>query len=288
MLNLRRFVPRLATAYGQFSKDECSLAAAGIAYYVALSFFPLLLVLVAGLGVVLEGTATGQDARKQLLDAISQQASPDLANQVGRALQNAGDQASAGGPIGFVILLISAVAIFAQVDAAFDRIWNVKPGPDEGWVTWLGRRLFKRVKSLLMLIGLGAFVLMVMVASMVWTAVQAAIEPNFAISPNVRWASSLGINVALNLFAFTVFYFTMPKARVRWLEALRGGIVAAILWEVGRQALSAYLLRLNYPSAYGIIGSFIAIMLWAYYAMLILLYGAQYVRVLGEERADGK
>ncbi len=90
MPNLRRFVPRLATAYGRFSKDECSLAAAGIAYYVALSFFPLLLVLVAGLGLVLEGTAAGQDVRKELLSAISQQASPDLANQVGRTLQVAG------------------------------------------------------------------------------------------------------------------------------------------------------------------------------------------------------
>ncbi len=284
MPNLRRFVPRLATAYGRFSHDECSLAAAGIAYYVALSFFPLLLVLVAGLGLVLEGTAAGQDARNELLGAISQQASPDLANQVGKTLQVAGERAPAGGPIGFVILVFSAIAIFAQVDAAFDRIWNVKPAPDEGWVTWLGRRLFKRVKSLLMLVGLGAFVLLVMVASMVWSAVQARIEPTLDINPNVRWALSLSINLALNLFAFTVFYFTMPKTRVRWQEALRGGIVAALLWEVGRQALSAYLLRLNYPSAYGIIGSFIAIMLWAYYAMVILLYGAEYVRVLGEER----
>lgn len=64
---------------------------------------------------------------------------------------------------------------------------------------------------------------------------------------------------------------------------LRGGVLAAVLWEVGRQTLTAYFLHLNYPSAYGIIGSFIAVMLWAYYAALVILFGAEYVRVLREE-----
>ena len=54
--------------------------------------------------------------------------------------------------------------------------------------------------------------------------------------------------------------------------------------KLGRQALSAYVLHLNYPSAYGIIGSFIAVMLWAYYAALVMLFGGEYVRVIGEER----
>jgi membrane protein len=44
------------------------------------------------------------------------------------------------------------------------------------------------------------------------------------------------------------------------------------------------MLHLNYPTAYGIIGSFIVVMLWAYYAALVLLFGAEYVRVVEEER----
>jgi membrane protein len=63
-------------------------------------------------------------------------------------------------------------------------------------------------------------------------------------------------------------------------------MLAAVLWELGRQALTAYFLHLNYPSAYGIIGSFIAVMLWAFYASVVLLFGAEYVRVLREEAAE--
>jgi membrane protein len=76
----------------------------------------------------------------------------------------------------------------------------------------------------------------------------------------------------------------LPKPYIRWGEALRGAVLTAILWEAGRQALAAYLLRLNYPSAYGVVGSFLAVMLWAYYGSLVILFGAEYVRVLREER----
>ena len=86
MTILRTFLRRLYAAGLRFSNDDGELYAAAVAYYVALSFFPLLLVLVASLGLVLEWTAAGQDARAELLTAIRQQASPDLAIQVDRAL----------------------------------------------------------------------------------------------------------------------------------------------------------------------------------------------------------
>ena len=53
----RKLARRLWHAHLGFQDHEGVLSAAGIAYYVALSFFPLLLVLVAGLGWVLQWTA---------------------------------------------------------------------------------------------------------------------------------------------------------------------------------------------------------------------------------------
>jgi membrane protein len=59
--------------------------------------------------------------------------------------------------------------------------------------------------------------------------------------------------------------------------------VASALWELGRQLLAAYVVGDKLPSAYGLIGSFIAIMLWTYYAMLVVLFGAAYTRVVNDE-----
>jgi membrane protein len=271
-----------------FQEHDGTLSAAGIAYYVALALFPLLLVLVAGLGWIFEWTDFGQDVQKQLLTAIEQQVSPNLAEQVGRMLQIVSDRAGTSGPIGFVVLVISAVAIFAQVDSAFDRIWTVPTDPHQSWGEWIGRLLLARLKALGMLMSVGAFIVAVMIASLVWSGMQKAVEPAIQSGPWGQWFSNLFINLALNLVAFTAIYKFVPRVRIRWRSALRGGIVAAVLWEIGRQALAAYLLRLNYPTAYGVIGSFLAIMLWAYYASLVLLYGAEYLRVISDETYSGR
>jgi membrane protein len=280
----RKFARRLWLAHLGFQDHEGVLSAAGIAYYVALSFFPLLLVLVAGLGTVLAWTETGQEAQQELLTAIAHQASPDLAEQVGRSLEAVKQRAPSGGPIGFFVLVISAIAIFAQLDAAFDRIWRLPADPHATWLDWVERLVFQRLKALGMLIGVGGFIVLVMVTSMVWSGIEKSLEPQLSVGPWFHWASSLWINLLLNWIAFTMIYRVVPKHVIRWRDAVRGGILSALLWEAGRQALAAYLLHLNYPSAYGIIGSFIAVMLWAYYAALVVLFGAEYVRVISEER----
>jgi len=283
---LRKIGRRLWATYQGFQEHEGTLSAAGIAYYVALSFFPLLLVLVAGLGWVLEWTPAGQEAQKALLETIEQQVSTNLAEQVQRALKTVSAQAGAGGPIGFVALLISAIVIFAQLDGALDRIFKMPSDPHAGWLHWIARLLIQRLKALGMLLAVGGFILIVMITTMVLSGVRQAMEPTGPLGPWIDWATSLWVNLVLNLLAFTLIYRSLPKPYIRWGEALQGGIVAAILWEVGRQALAAYLLRLNYPSAYGVIGSFLAVMLWAYYGALVILFGAEYVRVLREERMN--
>jgi membrane protein len=283
---LRILWRRVWVAHLNFQEHEGTLSAASIAYYVALSFFPLLLVLVAGLSWILQWTQIGQNAWQALHDTISNQLSPDLAHQVGLTLRTVSDRAPSSGPIGFLVLLASAIAIFAQLDAAFDRTWRMPADRHSSWWQWGRRLLFQRLKALGMLVGLGGFVVLAMVASMVVRGFEQAIQPQVPIGPWGEWATSLWVNLLLNLLAFTMIYRVVPRAAIRWWDALRGGVLAALLWELGRQALTAYFLHLNYPSAYGIIGSFIAVMLWAFYASVVLLFGAEYLRVLREEADD--
>jgi membrane protein len=91
------------------------------------------------------------------------------------------------------------------------------------------------------------------------------------------------IHIGLNIAAFTVVYRFLPKRSVRWTSAILGAVVASILWEVGRQVLAAYVVGDKLPTAYGLIGSFMAIMLWTYYAMIVVLYGAAFARISDQE-----
>ena len=66
---------------------------------------------------------------------------------------------------------------------------------------------------------------------------------------------------------------------------LGGGLLASLLWEIGRQLLSQFLVGASY-TAYGVVGSFILMMLWFNYASMVLLYGAEFV-ALGAQQ-DGR
>ncbi|MCA9071192.1 MAG: YihY/virulence factor BrkB family protein, partial [Planctomycetaceae bacterium] len=62
--------------------------------------------------------------------------------------------------------------------------------------------------------------------------------------------------------------------------AFKGAVLVAIGWEIGRQILAAVLIRSNYISAYGTIGSFLAIMLWLYFSSHLVFLGAEFVQCI--------
>ena len=88
---------------------------------------------------------------------------------------------------------------------------------------------------------------------------------------------------------FTIIYRVIPKRHVPWLQAIGGGLVAGVAWEIGRQLLALLIVGKSY-TAYGVIGSFIVLMLWFYYAGLVLLFGAEFVQVgsVGAEVGQAK
>src|SRR5687768_511669 len=129
----KRFFGRFVTAYQIYSKHDGPLLAAAIAYYLAFSLFPLMLVLVAFLGWAFRFTAPGQKAEQQILTTISEQVSPSLAEQLSTALGSVERSAATSGVVGIVMLLVTAIAIFTQIDYAFDRIWENSQSAAKGW-----------------------------------------------------------------------------------------------------------------------------------------------------------
>ncbi len=70
------------------------------------------------------------------------------------------------------------------------------------------------------------------------------------------------------------------RPRAAGCTRLYGGLLVAVVWQIGSQLLARFVVGGNY-SAYGVVGSFIAMMLWVYWASMVLYLGAQFVEVLG-------
>ena len=75
---------------------------------------------------------------------------------------------------------------------------------------------------------------------------------------------------------------------VSWSAAVRGGLVAAVIWELGRQLTAILLVGQHYSTAYGVIGGFLAILLWGYYGVAVIFYGAEIAQVLNAGTASAE
>lgn len=271
----------LQEAGRNFQRNDGLTQAAAIAYYAAFSLLPLLLLSIAVLGVVMRFSSGAQNARQEVLELLSKNTSPELAEHVSEILGQISARAVFGGPIALATLLLTAIGVFAQIEHAFSIIWKTPEKERLGVFGILREALFYRFRAFLMLLGAGIFLLAAFAAGIVSTA----FHDTAARLSLGGWAwngmEAVTVLVMFILF-FTLIFKTLPKTFVRWAAALQGGCLTAVLWEAARQLLSRLLLGQGY-SAYGVVGSLIAVMLWIYIAAMILLLGAEYVRVRNGE-----
>jgi membrane protein len=279
---VKRFWPRLYRAMMKWQQDDGLTWAASLAYYAAFSFFPLVLVIIAGAGFVLRFSQSAQLHQQQLVKLIGEQTSPKLADEIAKIFSGVQTNAGISGPVGLATLVLGAIGIFMQLEAAFDRIWKINAngdGPKRTLLRILRTVLFTRLRAFLMLIGAGVVVLAAFISNMVVAGISRYAE-QLPMGTLLFHGLQLAASAFLNALMFTLLYRVLPKKHVPWLQAIGGGLVAGVAWEIGRQLLALIIVGKSY-TAYGVIGSFIVLMLWFYYASMVLLFGAEFVQVGG-------
>jgi len=296
--------PQFRETIFEWQNDDTGQYAAALSFYTAFSFFPLLLVLLSGVGWVLSVTdfAKQENIEKVVYDAVQKNVGNVAAQQLNDILPTISAQlknkASVGGPTGFIMLLLGAVGIFAQMESAFARIWKeYLPQPKSGIWPLIQRLLLGRLKAFVVVLGLGMFIVLTFLSSFLLSGVATFLDNIEEIQfvhdtwemmplwiqeiPIGSWTLrgvQFGAGVTLNMLLFLFLYRLFCPRRIGWSACIRGSIIASLLWELGRIALTWYLLRGGY-TPYGVVGSFIAIMLWFFYAWNVMLFGAEWGEV---------
>lgn len=253
-----------------FNADAMSLAAA-LALYTVIALAPLVTVMLTIAGLVLGDQAAEQFVRQTegLIGAAGAEAI--------RGIVDNADEPSAGtlqAIIGFVVLLVSASAVFAQLQSSLNRIWNVVQKPGLGIVHMIRTRLF----SMAVVASLG-FLLMV---SLAVSTVVAALGNYFqTLAPQMEFLLHI-VNFLVAIGITTVLFGAMfkyiPDVEVRWSDVWVGALVTAVLFNVGQIGLGLYLGNSSTAASYGAAGSFMVLILWLYYSTVILFYGAEWAQ----------
>jgi len=283
---LMDFFPNLRDAGLRWTEDDAGSLAASVAYYLALSLFPMFLLLFSGLGIFLRYTQSGFDIQQQILETVENQTTPEVRSQVDQVLDSLTSQSLVGGPTVLITAIVAAIGVFAQIDRGFDKIFRIAPQKDRSLFWTIIRVLRQRFSAFLMLLSLGGLMVVLFFVSMGVTQVRSLTSQNLPSVTHLFNFVDFVTTVGVNAMLFMLIYRILPKRPVNWMDAFRGGLLAAIVWEVGRALLGAVFIGMRYTSAYGAIGSFIALLLWCYYGISILFYGAEYVQVREMRRAE--
>jgi membrane protein len=109
--------------------------------------------------------------------------------------------------------------------------------------------------------------------SMAFTAAQ-------HITPLLDWALA-GAALPLTALAFTLLYVYLPNCRVEWRDALVGGLVAAVAFELAKRGFGYYIRRVpTYTAVYGAFATVPMFLLWMYLSWFIALAGAMVASAL--------
>jgi membrane protein len=269
----RNWLDLLRTAAKYWSEDNALRLSAALAYYSIFSLAPLLIITLGIAGLVLDDEAATGQIYGGLKSYVGVKAAETLQAMVESASKpRAGIIATV---VGSVTLLIGASGLLGQLKDALNTIWEVKLKPGGG----IGFFIRSKFLNFGMVLVIGLLLLISLLLSTFLTSLNQSfsqvIEMPAWIWTGLALLTSLGVETVL----FALLFKVLPDARIRWRDVWLGAAITAVLFEIGKFALSWYLGRESTADAYGPAASVVLLILWVYYASCILLFGAEFTQV---------
>lgn len=274
-----KFFSLLKATVDDWLEDGALRLSAALAYYSIFSIAPLLIIAISVAGLVLGEEAVRGQIQTQLRGYLGSQAAASVESMIKSA--SAPAESWTGAIVGFCTMLLGASGVFGQLKDALNTIWEVKPKPGTGVFGMIHERLL----NFGMVLVIGFLLLTSLLLSTALAALGGWIE-NVVGGPafiGIVLGSIASYAVVAVLFAF--IFKVLPDAEVQWRNVWLGAAATALLFEIGKWALSWYLGRESTTSSFGAAGSVVVLLLWVYYASCILLFGAEFTQVYA--RATG-
>lgn len=284
MIRFLARIGRLAReTHEHWNRTHGSLLSASVSFYACFCIFPVLLILLSAFGFFLQNFRLGQDYQAHLHRYLAEQTSPEMAVQLQDLLVQIEASSIISGPVGFIFLLMTALTLFVNFERCLSLIWG-RVDRAEGILAGIKEVLVYRMRGFLVLLGISLLILLNFCS---YFAIEVASKwfTRYDVEAGLWQLGHLASSLVLNSLLFTLMFHSLPRSRVFWRHALQGGIMTALTWEIGRYVLAWFVISDNYH-AYGVVGVFMGLMMWAYYGSYVILFGATITRVaglLGEE-----
>jgi membrane protein len=165
--------------------------------------------------------------------------------------------------VGAVTLVLTAIMMFAIVDRSLNRIWRVKTP-----------RSF--TQSLIVYWAIMTLAPLLIGASLSLTTLVSPVASTLAQQlPWMGTVAAISVSLLLMTMFFGLLYLIVPNRLVDWRDALIGGLVAAIAFEMTNRGFAFFITKFpSYRVIYGALAAVPIFLVWVYLFWLITLLGA--------------
>jgi membrane protein len=175
--------------------------------------------------------------------------------------------------VGIVFLAVTSIMLLMTIDDAFNDIWRVRTP----------RPLMQRVLIYWALITVGPLLIGASLSLSSWLMSASA-----GWTSGIPYASVTLIKfsaIALTCIALALLYYAMPHRPVSITDALIGGVLAGVVFELTKHGFGFYITQFpTYKLVYGAFAAVPVFLMWLYVSWLVVLLGAVVVAALPEWR----
>ncbi|NTE03214.1 YihY/virulence factor BrkB family protein [Agrobacterium tumefaciens] len=263
----------LKAAFTGFGDHKVTKLSGSLAYYTVFSMAPLLVVIISLCGIFLGREIAEGQVYAQLEGFLGRESASSLQELIKNAYLDG--KSTVALIIGIVTLLIGSTTIFGDIQDSINTIWGIKPKPKRGWVKMLQNRFL----SFSVIISLGFVLLVSLGVTSLLDAFSGRLQARFAdVSYYVFYVINQAVTLAVISLIFGVIFKVLPDAIIKWKDVIAGAIVTAVLFMIGKFAISIYIGQSNVGGTYGATGSLVVVLLWTYYSSIILYFGAEFTK----------
>ena len=263
----------LKCTFQGFSDNKVTKLGGSLAYSAVFSMGPMLIVVISLCGLFLGKDAVEGRVYGTLARFLGQESAASIQAIIKQAAISGHSVLAV--VVGAVVLLVGATSVFSEIQDSINDIWGVKPKPKRGWLKMLQNRFL----SFSVIVGLGFLLLVSMFFTTVLDAFSDQLHSQF---PSIAIVVIYIINQVLTLVVttviFAVIFRVLPDADIQWRDVIAGAIVTALLFMLGKFAISVYISKTKVATSYGVAGSLVVVLLWIYYSSLILYLGAEFTK----------
>ncbi|MDQ1816972.1 YihY family inner membrane protein [Massilia sp. CCM 9210] len=186
-----------------------------------------------------------------------------IANTITGNLTQFASKAKSLSAVGAIALVLTSAAMMNMIERAFNQIWRVREV----------RPIAQRVTIYWALVTLGPLLF-----GLSLTATSQLFMATSALTSNLPFLSTLfytAASVGLTTGAYTLLYMTVPNRFVDWRDAVWGGLVAAVAFEVAKRLFAMFVSQFpTYAIIYGALAALPLFLVWIYLSWMITLVGA--------------